>query len=464
MSDLLAEPTYIGDLGGGLLCRWSTAADQEKIARLMGMVYRDRPDQQFNRRAADVARALMNGDYPFMGPDDFALVEDTNQPEHPVVAYTCLWRLRWTYGGIPFSVGQPEMVATDPDYRNRGLVRALFAMIHARSAEEGHLVQAITGIPYFYRQFGYEYVLDLEGSRTIPIGAVAAQPDGVEEPYRLRLATLADIPDVMALYAAPRGDSLVWHEAPESFWRHLVASWDDPFVRDGGPLATILAGRLHIIVDGAGQTAGYAWLAAKRWNDKLQVFALQLAATVNWQAAAPSLLRAFCAHGQQLPATEENNKPFGEIRFNLGRTHPLYDVLGDGVASRSEPPYAWYLRVPDLPAFIRHIAPVLEARLARSILVGYTGELKLDFYNGGLRLQFDRGKLTAVEPWRAPAYGDEAGAGCPALVFLQLLFCYRSLADLRAFLPDVWANAETTLLINTLFPMQPSVVYSLNNV
>ena len=219
-----------------------------------------------------------------------------------------------------------------------------------------------------------------------------------------------------------------------------------------------------MIVDSAGQTAGYAWLAAKRWSDKLEVFALQLAPNVNWQVALPCLLRAFCEHGQQLPATEENSKSFGEIRFNLGRAHPLYDVLGDGVASRSEPPYAWYLRVPDVPAFIRCIAPVLEARLARSILIGYTGELKIDFYQDGLRLQFDQGRLTAVEPWRAPAYGDEAGAGCPALVFLQLLFCYRSLADLRAFLPDVWANAEATLLINTLFPAQPSVVYSLNNV
>ena len=94
MSALLAEPTYIGDLGNGLICRWSTADNQEKIAQLMGMIYRDRSDQPFNRRAADVARALMNGDYPFMGPDDFALVEDTNQPGHPVVAYTCLWRLR----------------------------------------------------------------------------------------------------------------------------------------------------------------------------------------------------------------------------------------------------------------------------------------------------------------------------------------------------------------------------------
>ena len=139
-------------------------------------------------------------------------------------------------------------------------------------------------------------------------------------------------------------------------------------------------------------------------------------------------------------------------------------VLGDGVPSRCEPPYAWYLRVADVPAFIRHIAPVLEERLARSILVGYTGELKIDFYNGGLRLQFDQGKLAAVEPWRAPAYGDEAGAGCPPLVFLQLLFCYRSLADLRAFFPDVWANPETTLLIDTLFPKQPSVVHPFSNV
>ncbi len=39
-------------------------------------------------------------------------------------------------------------------------------MVHQRSADEGHLVTAITGIPYFYRQFGYEYALDLGGKRT----------------------------------------------------------------------------------------------------------------------------------------------------------------------------------------------------------------------------------------------------------------------------------------------------------
>ena len=64
----------------------------------------------------------------------------------------------------------------------------------------------------------------------------------------------------------------------------------------------------------------------------------------------------------------------------------------------------------------------------------------------------------AAEPWRAPDYGDDPPAGCPPLVFLQLLFGYRSLAELRAIFPDVYAEPEAALLIDILFPKQPSSV------
>lgn len=94
-----------------------------------------------------------------MGPTDFAVIEDTSKEGRPIVACTCGWRHTWTYEGIPFQVGRPEMVATDPAYRHCGLIRALFEIVHARSAAQGDLVQAITGINYFYRQFGYEYAL-----------------------------------------------------------------------------------------------------------------------------------------------------------------------------------------------------------------------------------------------------------------------------------------------------------------
>lgn len=462
MSEQLASATYVGDLGDGLICRWSTAADMPKIAQAMGAIYRDNPEQPAFPRAMDIARVLMAGDFPYMGPGDFALVEDTSKPDCPVVAYTCLWRLRWRYADIEFGVGQPEMVATRPEYRNRGLVRTLFAMIHARSAAEGHRVQAITGIPYFYRQFGYEYVLDLEGSRIVPVAAIPEKSGDAPEPFTLRLATLDDVPQLMAFYAQSRGDSLVWNDAPEAFWRHHIAAWDDPFVQND-PLRTILHGRLYMIVAGDGATVGYSRVAAKRWDEKFHIWGLHLAPGVNWLAAAPCLLRAFHACGQAAPAVEDNAKPFSEIELMLGRTHPLYTMLDDALPLRTIPPYAWYLRVPDVPGFIQHIAPVLETRVAASNLAGYSGEVKLDFYRGGLRLVLVEGKLTEIAPWRAPAYGEGADAGCPLLVFNQLLFGYRSLAELRAFFPDVWANAAPAQVLDVLFPKQPSHVHALNN-
>ena len=58
-----------------------------------------------NVRRADVARIVMNGGFPCMGPGDFAIVEDTGRPRTPIVACTCPWWLRWHYGGILLDVG-----------------------------------------------------------------------------------------------------------------------------------------------------------------------------------------------------------------------------------------------------------------------------------------------------------------------------------------------------------------------
>jgi hypothetical protein len=217
--------------------------------------------------------------------------------------------------------------------------------------------------------------------------------------------------------------------------------------------------RLHMIVDREGRTCGYAYLATRRWDANYGIVALQLAAHCNWQTAAPALLRLLRSHAETVPAVAENKEAFKALNFRFGRSHPLYEVLGEELAPHVDLPYAWYLRVPDLAAFLRHIAPVLEGRLAASILTGHTGEVKLDCYRGGLRLVFEQGRLAEVAPWRPPAYGDHADVGCPALTLLQLLFGYRALAELKATFPDVWAKPEATLLLNVLFPKLPSTLH-----
>jgi hypothetical protein len=86
----------------------------------------------------------------------------------------------------------------------------------------------------------------------------------------------------------------------------------------------------------------------------------------------------------------------------------------------------------------------------------YTDTLKLDLYREGICLHFNQGNIMAIGPWSAPLYKSDADAWCPALVFLQLLFGYRSLDELRYAFPDVQAAGEPAILLNALFPKKYS--------
>lgn len=459
MGDAYAAADYRGDLGDGLVRRWSTAADTEGFARLLGDVFRDADDPLPNPGPVAEARLMMRPGFPYMTAGDVAVVEDTASPSRPLVACTALWRHRWSYAGIPFTMGRPEIVATDPAYRRRGLVRALFEMVHARSAAEGHLLQGISGIPYFYRQFGYEYALDLDAGRTVYCSLIPPKRGEGPEPCSLRPATPADVERIVALYEARRAGSLVWHEAPAGWWRTVIAAWGETPVFDAAVRRVGAEGRYWMIVDAAGAACGYAWVAAGRRGRALSVRDVGLAPGIDLPLLAPSLLRGLRDLGERIPVYRSDAPPCSEIRLMVDRAHPLSQVLGDDLAPRVIPPYAWYIRIPDVAAFLRHISPALERRLARSFLAGHTGAVAIELYREGLQLRFERGRVAGIDPWRAPDYDGEAAAlGCPPLTFVQLLLGYRGLDELRATYPDVWVKDEQRPLIATLFPKRRSSV------
>ena len=395
----------------------------------------------------------MSGTHPVMGAGDFALVEDTRKQGNTLVACTCLWRHTWEYEGIPFGIGRPEIVATDPAYRNRRLIRAIFDLIHARSEAEGHLAQAITGIPYFYRLFGYEYALDLGGRYSIYISLIPNASEGAPEPFRLRDATLDDIPLVQQLYDQRRASGVVSAPIDEVWWRYQLATWRTSLSGEGW--------HIQMITDIDGKSQGYAITPTMRWKNSFRVNDLAFATGANVQALLPSLLRALASQGEQMPARDSDAEPFSRIVFNLGRSHPVYDVLEKSMATVKEAPYAWYVRVAQLPRFMQHIAPALERRLADSAVAGYSGALTFDFYRGGLRMVFEQGTLVTAEHWQRPIWNANEDGGFPPLVFLQLLFGHRSLDSLRSAFPDVWVNDTVEVLVNALFPARPSRVLPL---
>ena len=366
-----------------------------------------------------------------------------------MVACTCFWSQTWEYEGIRFGFGRPEIVGTDPEYRNRGLVRSMFEEIHARSEAEGHLAQGITGIRYFYRQFGYEYALNLGGRRVTGISLIPAAKENEPEPYMLRDATEEDIPLIVELYDRRRRESMVSSPLEANWLRYHLSTWNVVETEDNW--------HVQIIVDRAGVALGFLLLPVIRWGRSMDVFALEVEPGVNLQAVLPPVLRALAVEGQHLKA-KPGAGPLLEIAFSLGATHPVYEVLGSSLTTRRVLPYAWYVRVADVPRFLRHVAPALEGRLRESPLGGYSGELRISLYRGGLRLVFEDGRLKLAESWRTPAYASVEDAAFPPLVFLQLLFGYRSLDELRYAFPDVWVKDEAELVLKTLFPVKPSWV------
>ena len=165
-----------------LILRRGTPADAEALAQFNGKVHAD-PEDGFAEFIAGWVHELTSGNHPTTQAEDFTIVENIKTGE--IVSTLCLIGQTWNYDGIPFQVGRPELVGTHEDYRRRGLVRKQFDVVHQWSEQRGQVMQIITGIPWFYRQFGYEMAVNLGGRRQGFLEHIPALKDEEEEPLTI---------------------------------------------------------------------------------------------------------------------------------------------------------------------------------------------------------------------------------------------------------------------------------------
>jgi hypothetical protein len=443
MATLTSAPNFIRDLGDGLVLRRSTLADAVKLGEFNSRIHSDDGPEKPDARLTWWTRDLLERPHPTFGVGDFTIIEE--QATGRIVSSLNHISQIWAYEGIPFKVGRPELVGTLPEFRNRGLVRIQFEEIHRWSLERGEMVQAITGIPYFYRMFGYEMAMDLDGARSGFEMNLPKLEEGQPEPYRLRTAVESDIPFLMEVSAHAAKRNLVVSVRGEALWRYELNGRSEKNVNRW----------VWEIIERSetGEAAGFLAHPWFSWSISVPAQMFELKPGVSWLDVTPSVVRWLWELGRTV--CESEGKTRSAFTFALAGSHPVYEVFRDSLP-RVREPYCWYLRVPDLPGFICHIAPVLERRLDESLIPGFTGELKLSFYNNGLRLAFDLGKLITAELWMPDAKngGDIA---FPNLTFLQVVFGHRTLDELRRSYADCWwENDRARVLVSTLFPKKPS--------
>jgi hypothetical protein len=439
------------DLGDGLILRRSKLEDAEALADFNARVHSDdgpdKPDEKVWWWTYD----LMAKPHPTFNLCDFTIVEEVATGK--IVSSMNLIPQTWTYAGISFKVGRPELVGTLPDYRNRGLIRQQFDVIHQWSAARGDMVQAITGIPYYYRLFGYEMSMNLGGGRAGYPTQIPRLKEGEKEPYTIRPASEADIPFISQLYKAGCKRYLVGCEWEDSLWRYELTG------KSGKSVNRV---EMRMIETLDGKSCGFFIHPAFSWGDMMPLQWYEILPDLPWLEVTPSVIRYLENAYDQYHPEHGEKKPFGAFGFWLGEDHPVYQVIPDRLP-RVRKPYAWYLRLADVPDFLQLITPVLEKHLSESPMAGYSGEVKITFYRDGIRMVFDKGRLITVEAWKPTPVGHAGEAAFPPHTFLQLLFGYRSMDMLKASFVDCWTDRdEIHVLLNALFPRQPSDLWPIS--
>ncbi|KAF9121408.1 hypothetical protein BGW39_010556 [Mortierella sp. 14UC] len=450
------------DLGDGLIMRWSTAEDKDALGECLAHAFRFEgakrilPEGQLpakNEYLLALTARLMTGQHPLMSEYDFALVEDTNILEAPkpgqaprplIVAATCLMLVSGFYGSVDMAWGMPEAVGTRSEYRSKGLVRRLFVdMIHPAAEARGDVMLLIPGIPYFYKQFGYENAIPETSGRLLKNFAALYPPSSNQRQPRftLREATSSDLPYLVRLSQPDRLFSKAEMGTPYdlAFWKFVVEtlSRDNIFGHHNAHH------HAAIVVDTkTSKDVGISLTAMIFGMLNWKIFTLDQDATTDGEsgesdsavtyreamASVLSQLKDFDRSYYECYSAKLNNNilplesemalrirgefpahNFTNLSVGLPPTHPVTLLLDSRKQiDPARDPYRLYTRIPSLPKFLLKIAPVLEKRVKDSgVWRDVSARLQVDFYQRlegmsgrGLEIVLKKGKIVEANDWK----------------------------------------------------------------
>ena len=439
----------IEDLGDGLVMRHARREDADALAEFCAKVFIHEESGTEAYWIAEWIRDLVGKPHPTLNPDDVIIVEDVDKG--CIASTTTYLTQTWIYDGIEFEIGRPEIVGTAAEYRNRGLIRKQFDLMHRWAEERGHPMQVILGIPTYYRQFGYEYALPAEGGRYTPTQSLPKWGDEKRE-FKLREPVEDDVPFITRTLKDSASRSMVSPVFREDEVQYLTFDRTD---------RSVVCHKTAILCesdgDELGKPVGVLMYAMVIEIDEGVILRLEMSEPNYWREASPSLLKEVRRLADE--ATEAARDPEREIkrlRQDMQPDHPIY-VFDDGALGHpTERQYGWYVRVPDVPAFLKKIAPVLERRIADSLHAGISRDLSIQLNRQGVKIILKNGLIADIEP--APSLTwQQADARFPALTFLPVLFGMRSVGETHLAHNDVYAGSKSVRhLLETMFPKRSS--------
>ena len=340
-----------------------------------------------------------------------------------VVAGLVLIPQKWRIDNAELNVAEMGCVGTVPEHRRKGIQWILNEEFDKRATERGADICVLAGIPYFYRQFGYQYAVELDYYTGIDVDKLPTQSQLTRREF-----SDADIDEAQLLLENTQKGYLVSSIRTPQIWKIQQETGTygaEPF-------------KTTAVLKGDKMVAYYRW-----WSSENQFYIKELAQTGEYSEDIAGIIRE-----------QANENDCTKITSKLSHEDDFSKYL-IGLGAEKNKPYGWQIKILDPKGFLEKLGPVFEKRLTMSEYRGLTKELRLNFWKYKISLDFKDGKLDSVE------YIDAATRelGMNPYASIQLFFGFRSRLDLDYAYPDFNIRGGNEELVDVLFPRHPGYIH-----
>ncbi len=346
----------------------------------------------------------------------------------------------WMYENIPLTNLELGWVGTLKEYRRKGFARALYTHFEEILQRGEYHISTIMGIPYYYRQFGYDFILPLNRKVQLRVDQIPVPKNEASKAIVFREAHQDDIPNLMHMFDVHSKKMLVHAARTKGLWE-LQERFHREFEQEFKT----------IILEREGKVVGYFRLCV-RGAKKNTPQGL-------WLSVMESSITTFDDVLQTLQylrgrAAEENTCRIDLMGPAVNNLCRVAQNLGGNV----DIGWKYQIRIPDMTRFLEQIRPTIESRLIGTMFEGMTRELAINTYEHCYLLPFVNGKLAAVKDIGMQEVGGYRNFRAPPNDLVRLALGNYDTEELRSQNIDFIVSKELKPLVETLFPKRDSFI------
>ncbi len=331
--------------------------------------------------------------------------------------------LEWLFQDITLKIAEMGMVGTIEQYRGQGLFGKMNKVYEQALLDDGYFISALRGIPYYYRKFGYEFLLPLNQRVILPSDKI---PNDTISNLRIRKANRNDIPAIKEMYEINYRDSLILHKFD-------ILNFADKYISD-----EISEFKFSTyIIEGSELDAFFS--VGSPFGASKDLILLS-------EMTRDQMIKCF----QFLKTINEKEIVIDQ---NLDTTISNYTV---DLGGQKNIGWEWQVKILSLQKFFEAIKPVLEKRINSSKFAKLSKIIEISDYRENIKIEFNDGLIAKIETYRG--YPDEKTCDLriPGTMLVKLLFSYKSIKDIKQLVPDAMVKSGSEELIDILYPKMQS--------